>query len=412
MKKRFISLLITVFSFVGSGLLFGQVNISGLVDFELKLSGEDSSPYINQTPGDGLSLYTPNIRLFLSANLSEQWFINAVLQADHYEGKKLSPAFFSMMNINWTPGFDSDFLVTAGRFVIPYGSYSNRFLSNSNPFVHLPLSHSAGLPVSKRFGHLQNVGWNPASIQKIYGEDEKGMTMVYQRMYTQGIKVSHSFGESDWLRLNLAATHAPVSAHFDYGEHDKPAWIGRAVFKPVIWAELGLNYSKGSFLLDDEANDSLRVYDLSGYPQIQKGIDLTFNYQYYTVLFEWNQGFFKAPFYDTNTSTSDSPRTGKATIDHFSGEFIYDLPFVVGGYLGVRYEQMSEGEIEIYRRDANDNKVDESKEVWTYNRQRFEFAAGYKLQRNIILKASYLLSEDDGPDLDDDVFTIQLSVLF
>lgn len=389
-----------------------QISISGLTDFEIRISGDDSSPYINQTPGDGFSLYTPNIRLFLSANISENWFVNSVLQADHYEGKELSSPFFSVMNINWSPGFDSDFVATAGRFVTPYGSYSTRFLSIENPFVHLPMSHSVGLPVSNRFGHLQNWNDDPSIVQDLYGDEERGLSMIYSRMYSQGVKVSHDLGESKWLSFDIAATLAPTSSHFDYGEFDSPAWIGRIVFKPAIWAQLGASYSKGSFILEDEANDSLLVYDLSGYPQSLMGADLTLNYRYYTLNLEWNQGFFKAPFYDPETSNSDARRTGKATADHFSGELIYDLPFVVGSHVAFRYEQMLEGEIEIYRRDDNNNKVDETITPWTYDRQRIEFAAGYKLQRNVLLKASYLLSEDDGPDLDDDVFTIQLSVLF
>ena len=389
-----------------------QINISGLTDFEIRISGDDSSPYVNQTPAEGLSLYTPNIRLFLSANISEQWFINSVLQADHYEGKKLSSPFFSVMNINWSPDFDSDFIATAGRFVTPYGGYSTKFLSSENPFVHLPMSHSAGLPVSNRFGHLQDGINDPSAIQDLYGDEEHGLSMIYPRMYSQGIKISHAFGESRWLSFDIAATLAPSSSHFDYGEFDSPAWVGRVVFRPAIWAQLGASYSKGSFIMDDEANDSLLVYDLSGYPQSLMGADLTLNYRYYTLNVEWNQAFFKAPFYDPETSTSDARRTGKATTDHFSGEFIYDLPLLVGGYLAVRYEQMFEGEIEIYRRDINNDKVDETTTPWTFDRQRMEFAAGYKLQRNILLKASYLLSKDDGPDLDDDVITIQLSVLF
>ncbi|MEQ9308325.1 MAG: hypothetical protein RLN90_02660 [Balneolaceae bacterium] len=412
MKPYHIILLIILMGFGLNQRTTAQINISGLADFEIRMAGHDSSPYLNQTPGSGLSFFTPTIRLFFSANLSEQWFVNGSLQADHYEGKKLSSPFFSVMNINWTPNFDSKFLVTAGRFVTPYGSYSTRFLSNVNPFVHLPLSHAGGLPVSNRFGHLQYTMNDPSSIKNLYGGDEKGINMVYQRMYTQGIKVSHSFGESSWLSLDVAATNAPVSSQLDFNEHQNPSWIGRAVFKPVIWAELGFSYSKGAFLLEDEANDTLRIYSDSGYPNTTIGSDLKFNYRYYTLLIEWNQSFFKAPFYDPTTSTAATSRTGKATIDHFSGEFIYDFPFAVGGYAGIRYEQMTEGEIEIYRRDANNDKVDQSFTPWVFNRERFEFVAGYKLQRNVILKISYLLSSDDGAKLDDNVFAVQLSALF
>ncbi|HAW79812.1 MAG TPA: hypothetical protein DCX27_08905, partial [Balneola sp.] len=130
------------------------------------------------------------------------------LQADYYDGEELSDPFFSLLNINWTPDLNSNLLVTAGRFITPYGSYSNKFISSENPFVHLPMSHSSGLPVSATFGHLGDGISNPEDISRLYGEDEKGTTMVYSRMYSQGIRFSYAFGESKWLEINAAATLA------------------------------------------------------------------------------------------------------------------------------------------------------------------------------------------------------------
>ncbi len=388
-----------------------QLSVSGLADFELRMAGDDSSPYINQTPGSEFSVYTPNLRLFFLSDISENWFINAVLQSDHYEGNKLSDPFFSVFNINWTPEFDSNFLVTAGRFVIPYGSYASRFLSSDNPFVHLPLSHASGLPLSKRFGFIGNSNPNPGTFQEVYGENELGTTMVYQRMYTQGILLSQTFGDSRWLNVQLAATTAPASSHLDYAE-DSPAFIARVEFQPVIWAKLGVSASNGTFLQNTAENDSLLIYDISSYKQELTGADLSLNYQYYTLNVEWNQSFWKAPFYDSPTSDADSPRQGKVTINHFAGEFIYDLPFLVGAHLAARYEYMDEGEIELYERDANDTKINQTFSDWTYTRTRLELAAGYALDRNVMLKASYLVSDDDGLDLDDNVLAFQLSVLF
>lgn len=399
------------FTFLPPSFCIAQVSVSGLADFEIRLSGDDSSPYINQTPGPDLSFYTPNLRFFFLSDISENWFVNAVLQSDHYAGKKLSSPFFSVFNVNWTPEYDSDFMVTAGRFVTPYGSYASRFLSSENPFIHLPLSHASGLPLSKRFGFIGNKNPNPVWFSRDYGEDEFGTTMVYQRMYTQGILITQSFGESRWLNLQLAATTAPASSHLDFAE-DSPSFIARLEFQPVIWAKLGISASSGTFLQNTAENDSLLIYDISSYKQELTGADLSFNYQYYTFNLEWNQSFWKAPFYDSETSNAASPRQGKVTVNHFAGEFIYDLPFVVGAHIAARYEFMDEGEIELYERDANDNKINQTVGDWTYTRTRLELAAGYALDRNVMLKTSYLVSDDDGLDFDDNVFAIQLSIIF
>ncbi|MBO6535092.1 MAG: hypothetical protein JJ966_02640 [Balneolaceae bacterium] len=409
--KKITSLIVTLLV-LSSSSLFAQFSISGLADFELRHAGDDSSPYINQTPGKGWAMFTPNLRLIMSGDISDSWFVSAVLQADHYEGKKLSDPFFSVFNINWTPNLESDLLLTFGRFVIPYGSYSSRFLSFDNPFVHLPLSHASGFALSKNFGFISEGRYNPGALKNFYGQTEPGATMVYQRMYTQGLLVSHAFGEEDRIRAKIAATHAPASSHLDYGQGENFALSGRLEVQPIVWATLGLSASRGTFLQNSASNDSLLIYDLSSYNQELMGADLSLNYQYYTLNVEWNQSFWKAPYYNRETSTQASPRTGKATIDHYSMELIYDTPFLVGAHLAIRYEHINEGEIEIYERDNANLKINETVGDFTYARTRTEITAGYKLDRNIILKGSYLISSNNGPDLDDNVFAIQLSVLF
>lgn len=386
---------------------FAQVQIGGLADFELRKGGTDSSPYVNQTPGSKLSLYTPNIRLFINGNISQNWFMNLALQSDYYNSDELSSPFFSVLNLNYAPESDSDFMVTIGRFITPYGIYSERVLSSDNPFVHLPLSHASGLPISKRVGFLNGGTYNPQISQYLYDEDETGLTMVYRRMYTQGIKISGNIGEAELLSYNLAVTLAPASTHLEYGQHDIPAVTGRISLKPVVWAQLGFSLSSGAFLKEDTANDTLLAYDLSSYNQNLLGADLKFSYRYYTLLFEYNYSYWQAPYYDPGSSTYATRSTGEATIDHISGEFMVNFPFLVGSYAALRYETMNSGDIKTYSSYSTRNK-----KTWTYDRERIEFVAGYKLQRNIILKASYLYSDDSGPDLDDNVFALQLSVLF
>ncbi|MBD3616078.1 MAG: hypothetical protein HUJ22_05845 [Gracilimonas sp.] len=407
-----ISLLVTTF-FGIHGAAFAQIQIGGLADFELRKAGDHSSPYINQTPGSKLSLYTPNIRLFISGSISENWFTNLALQSDYYNSNELSSPFFSVLNLNYAPESDSDFMVTVGRFITPYGVYSERVLSSDNPFVHLPLTHASGLPISKRIGFFSGGTYNPEISQSLYGENETGLTMVYQRMYTQGIKISGNIGETEWLSYNLGATLAPASTHLEYGQYNKPALTGRIFLKPTVWAQLGFSLSTGAFLKEDTANDTLLAYDLSSYNQNLLGADLKFSYRYYTLLFEYNHSYWKAPYYDPGSSTSATRTTGEATIGHVSGEFIVNFPFLVGSYAALRYETMSSGDIETYTSNFSYSSYSNlNKKTWTYDRERIEFVAGYKLQRNIILKASYLYSDDSGPDLDDNVFTLQLSVLF
>jgi hypothetical protein len=374
-----------------------QVQIGGLADFEIRKGGSDSSPYVNQTPNENWSVYSPYLRLFISGDISEKWFVSAALQADHYHGNHLSAPFFSVMNINYMPIDGSNFTVTAGRFVTPYGAYSNRVLSSENPFVHLPLTHASGLPISKTRGTLYD------GVD--YSDNITGLTMVYQRMYTQGIMIKNRLGESGLLRYNLAATLAPASSHFDYGEHSKPAFTGRVVFQPVVWGSLGLSLSQGPYMKRDEVNASLTDDELEDFTQTLFGTDLKLSYHYFTFLASYNWSKWEAPYLDSLGTSPSYLWEDEVRVQHISSELIADFPFLPGAYAGIRVERLISGDLKRGRSSYQYEK-------WTYDRNRIEFTTGLKLERNVILKASYLYSTNSGAELDDNVFVLQLSAGF
>lgn len=374
-----------------------QIQLGGLADFELRKGGTDSSPYVNQTPTDKWTIYTPYIRIFANANISENWYLTSALQSDYYYGSGMSYPFFSVLNINWLPINDSDFTVTAGRFITPYGAYSQRVLSSENPFVHLPLSHSSGLPVTQESGLH--------SSYLYYDEGETGLTMIYQRMYSQGIMLNNQVGESGWLRYSLAATLSPASGYFDTAQYNTPAFTGRLTLQPKVWARFGFSFSSGAFMLNNFDQPTLPNADPSSYRQTLLGTDVMISYRYYTFLVEYNWSRWNAPYIDGGGMVVSDDQ--KASASHISGEAVVNFPFFVGGYGGIRYEQIISGDV-----NTGSGAYGSAGENWTYDRGRLEMLLGYKLHRNITLKASYLYSTDTGPDLDDDVLAIQLSVAY
>jgi hypothetical protein len=393
-KKMFVVWIVAGLSFWVLPVM-AQVQIGGLADFEIRSGGSDSSPYVNQTPNENWSVYTPYLRLFINGNISEKWYVSAALQADYYDGKHLSPLFFSVMNINYLPVDGSNFTVSAGRFVTPYGAYSNRVLSSENPFVHLPLSHASGLPISKTRGTLY------AGVD--YGE-VTGLAMVYQRMYAQGIMIKNRIGDAGWLRYNLAATLASASSHFEYGEHPTPAFTGRVVIQPFVWGSVGFSVSQGSFMKRDEVNGSLSDDELQDYSQSLIGADVELSYHYFTFLASYNWSKWEAPYFDSLGTSPSFLWNDDVQVQHISSELVADFPFLPGAYAGIRVERLISGDLKsgrssLYRK-------------WTYDRNRVEFTTGFKLERNVILKASYLYSTNSGVELNDNVFVLQLSAGF
>jgi len=385
--------------FMPLNISLAQIQLGGLADFEIRKGGSESSMYVNQTPNGKWAVYTPAVRLFFNSNISDNWYILSTLQADHYNGVELSEPFFSVININWVPLSNSDLTVSAGRFVIPYGAYSNKFLSSDNSFVHLPLSHASGLPVSKTRGILYE------DVE--YAPDETGMNMVYQRMYTQGIKVQNNLGENNFFSYNLALTLASASSFFEYGKHNKPAITGRLSLHPAIWMDMGLSFSYGAFMKRDSVNNIISDKNLSKFDQTLIGGDLKLTYLYYTLYAEYNWSQWNAPYINGNSISGNSYISQFANASHFSMELIVDFYFLPGAYSGLRYENLWSGDL---KDEGNYSYNNYGK--WTYNRDRIEIVFGYKLERDLIMKVSYLTSGDNGPGLDDNVFTVQLSVGF
>lgn len=368
-----------------------QIQLGGLVDFEIRKGGSDSSPFVNQTPTDRWTLYMPYVRLFAGADISENWYVTSGLQSDYYYNTELSAPFFSVLNVNWMPIEDSDFTATFGRFVTPYGAYSERVLSSDNPFVHLPLSHSTGLPVSSDLGIL--------SPGIIYSDDITALTMIYQRMYSQGIRISN---RSDWIGYTLAATLAPASSYTEAARYDVPSFTGRLTLHPDVWGSIGFSFSRGPFMNRETLDDFMPDLNPADYTQTLLGTDLMISYHYYTFLLEYNWSRWEAPYIDPGGTS----QLFDASVNHLSVEAVVNFPFFVGGYAGARYEKLISGDL------SSGGGPYTSGDVWTYDRDRLEMLLGYKLHRNIIMKLSYLYSGDSGPDLDDNVFSLQLSVAY
>jgi hypothetical protein len=372
-----------------AGTAFGQINIGGLADFELRKGGADSDPTVNQTPNDKWLIYTPSIRLFINAPISDNWFVSGALQSDYYTGSR-SEIFFSSFNINWVPA--ENFKITAGRFTTPFGRTDELLLSSNNPFVHLPLSHVWNMPVNQQRGYF----FGESSYDGVPGQ-----SLVYRRMYSQGVKLTGAT-ENERLQYELAATLTGVSSYTDVGEQNLPALIGRMELRPVIWNKTGVSFGRGAYLLDDPINDVLSDKERAGYRQTIVSAHTEFSYSYYQLLFQYTFNRWDSPWIDPDGQLVQEHLDNDVV--HYLGKFKMRFPFWIGGYGAIRYERYIPKELTLDPLDITGKP--------TPDKDRFEFVAGYKVNRNILLKVSYLFSKNKGMELEDDVFAIQLSTSF
>lgn len=368
---------------------YGQVNIGGEAAFELRKGGADSDPTVNQTPNDKWLVYAPSFKLFVNASISENWFVSGALQSDYYRGYR-SDVLVSSLNINWMPS--ESFKVTAGRFTTPFGRYDELLLSSQNPFVHLPLSHVWNMPVNQYRGYF----FGNASYDGVPGQ-----SMVYRRLYSQGLKIS-GVTDKEFLRYGLAATLTSVSGYTDIGAQNYPAFIGRLEIRPVIWNKTGLSFGRGPYLLEDPVNSVLTDKERAGYHQTIATAFTEFSYHYYQLTLQYTFNRWDSPWIDENGQLVQEQLDND--VAHFLAKFKMRFPFWVGAYGAVRYERYIPKEIEL----ESLNIVGKP----TPNKDRVEFVLGYKINRNITMKTSYLLSKNEGDELEDNVFALQVSATF
>lgn len=394
MKNLFTLILIIFFPFI----IHAQVIVGGLVDVEFRKGQLDSSPGINQTPNDKFNIYTPNIRLFGLGVISDKWYAEMALQADYYNKKTLSPVFFSLININWLPIDNSQFMVSAGRFITPYGLQSKRVLSSDNPFVHLPLSHVWALGVDNKTGVYFS---NP-----MYGDgDSYGQSMVYQRMYSQGVKISNNTAQQK-LSYEIAATLASASSYFEVGSHNQPNFMGRIAFQPAIWAQVGSSISYGPYMMRHPLNEDISDSDLQSYKQILYGADLTISYLYYSFTVEANFSQWNSPDYEFEDINLVDP-VAKAV--HYSAELHIQLSFIPGAYTALRSEILRPDQEHQNSQNTyySDNAYQFGPDV-----DRLELVFGYRINKNIRAKSSYLINSVSSSDIRANVLAMQFSVGF
>jgi hypothetical protein len=415
--KRRVFLLRGVLSaavFLTSLTAMAQISIGGLADLELRWADDDAAPHINQTPKAGLSFYTPNLRLFFDGEISPNWGIIGAVQSDFYGRKDLSPMFFSLLAVQWQPFEDRNMTFSAGRLIIPVGSYSERFMSSEHPFRHLPFTHEWTLPIDKKIGF----GLGPRSY-----ETYPGTTMIYNRMYAQGISVEGFSGENAEFGYTLLWGMNSPSGFYDYAEHGMTGVMGRLTWRPAIAFRIGTSFGYGPYMKRMVENDMLSKKELASYRQYVLGADFEYSYKYVILRAEYMYTEWTAPWlaptpppsgiqFDLVPSNSHGTfwlreKEVRAGGQSIQGEIVYRLKSIPGLSLVGRIEYLIFSELTIAGGGYGTTRSN-----WFPDVYRTEAGLNYTLSRNVKSKLTWMHAVNDGNDLADDTIGLQISVGF
>lgn len=345
-----------------------QVGVGGMLDFELRKGGADSSPYLNQTPSENLTMMISSARVFLFADISDDWFAEAALQADYAFSRSMSEVFIPMANINWNPSDMPRLTLTAGSFPTPFSAYENRFLSDENPLINMPVTYARALDFT-------------GSVTS--------MSVIYRRSYSQGVQMQFADHQNNRYDLRLAATMASVGGYSDFGLRNTPSMIARAMLRPVIWLGAGLSFSHGTYYYQTEGADD--------YLQTIAAADLELDYLYFRLITEFGYNRWTLPQGDEPGSIYDDD-----SVELFFGiaEARVDLPFYPGAFTAFRVGRLMP------------DTDDDFPEATLNDITRAETGAGYRLTRDITFKTSWMFTGFSGGSSEENVFAVQVSAVF
>ncbi len=408
MKKRFLALLTLMMLTVGSAQ--AQLQFSGSVDLEYS-AGDSASNFLT----NGISndyrrshLGINQLNLFGFAQIDDDWSFNTRITWHTWGTGRLNNPQVLLAELTWQKP-DAHVGATIGRFVSPFGMYARRQLAADNSLVNAPLLYEYFINVSEIWGFWPIAGNSGAYDQ---GTDV-GVTTIYFGGYTTGGKVN--WAVSDQINLDLGVTNAALASTKGWTKLANAAVVGRAGFKPLFFWEQGVSVNHGSFMELETVN---RQFDnLTDFRQTLIGTDWNLAYSYFELSGEFVLSKWKVPgFAGGKWIRTKADSTQLAEFELENSGFYVDLrvepPFLTGSYIAVRAEQLTFKE---YDHPAETTSTI-GKNPWDDNVTRFSVAAGYKLSRSILLKATYLMQDTDvannGKDPKDNAFRAILTASF
>jgi len=214
-------------------------------------------------------------------------------------------------------------------------------------------------------------------------------------MYTHGVAAQGTV--ADVVEYHVALATAAPSSFNEAGEYSMPAVMGRIVYQPAVWMRLGGSFGHGAYMRKDPKNDPvLSDSDRESLTQTVLGGDITLDYRYVRISYEFMKSDWKMVAIDRTVVPNTASYTWTYPAQSHMLEGKIDAPFHPGLYAAFRFDRISVRNY-AYALGAL---------------QRLEFGIGKKLNQSVTAKATYTKGWDEGPDLKDDVFGVQLSVGF
>lgn len=386
-----------------------KLDVSGELDFEFRAGGRESNFISNEIPTEFRYPHAVinQFNVFFFSELGEKWTFNGRVQLDIWGSGRLNPPRITLAAVTYEPS--SRFSASAGRLISPFGLYARRQLLSQNLFAAAPLMYGYFVNISEKRGF-----WPIAGNAGIYddGRSDVGVTTAYFGAYITGASMNWIVVPNR-LNIEIALANAALASSLPNTNLANAAIVARLGVQPAMWWQQGFSVAYGSFMNLDSVNARARENNpLERYRQLLVGTDFVFGYLWFELSGELMLSRWSVPKFENDQFVRINPGSSKLqtyALANYGGyvDFKVEPPFLTGSYVAFRAERLAFAPF--------DDPIAQGRSYWDRGVTRLSVAAGYKLSRNVLLRATYSDQRADGDrrlDPDDWTFRTLLIVLF
>jgi hypothetical protein len=356
----------------------GRVTIGGDVSASV---GSADPGFFNYTDYEHSALRLMRVDLSASAKAGEHLALLGELQTENLDSVR--PYALYLRIRPWTArAFD----VQIGRIPPTFGAFARRTYVSDNPLIGYPLAYQylttlrpGALPATvDELLQKRGSGW---LVRYSVGDPalDHGVPLVSAFRWDTGVQLHAA---TDIVSASVAITAGTVSNPLFHDDNTGKQVAGRVEAKPVIGLVVGGSFARGPFVADS----ALRAAGAgagasagaSAFTQTAWGADVEYSRDYYLIRGEAIASAWRVPFARQPAMTD---ALGAVAV---GVEGRYKIQ--PGLYAAARVDHLGFSQVTGTQATL----------PWDAPVTRLEIGGGYSLQRNLLLKASYLRNSREG----------------
>jgi hypothetical protein len=356
----------------------GRVTVSGDLSAGY---GSDDPGFFNYTDYEHSTLRLFRVDLTAAVKAGPHFTLLGEVRSENLQ--QVRPYALYLRIRPWTT---RDFDIQVGRVPPTFGAFARRTYANDNPLIGYPLAYQYlttlrpdALPTSAdELLRKRSVGW---LVRYSLGDPafDHGVPLVSAFRWDTGVQAHTTVGI---LSATASVTAGTVSNPLFSDDNQGRQWAGRIELRPALGLILGTSLARGPFVSEAAARAALGGATDAEFMQTAWGGDAEYSRDHYLLRFEtivsrWQIPVVPAP---APQLALQSPLGALST----SAEGRYKLKPDL--YIAARYDHLG----------FSDETSATATLPWDAPVTRIEVAAGYSIQRNLLLKGAVQHNQRDG----------------